>query len=276
MKRILLIILTLVFSSKLYAQDQKAMMYGQATANLAGAGMTTVAGIGYQSPCNAGESAVVTAAAASLACWQAGLSYATAGLTTTMAGVSIVYAETMDWSGGKAALPSTVNTRDLTAPNGAPVKPPQDLRDIADAQKDLIDKKLKDLKAKGYDMEKFLANPEAFGVSKEQLKEMQSEVAQIPSQGNSLDSEKNMKTTRNELSSGADYSRDIATVDASGGSISGTENFNFDTVLSGFMPKGASENSAPGYYGNVSLKVLNPTSKLSLFERVSLKLKTLM
>lgn len=36
------------------------------------------------------------------------------------------------------------------------------------------------------------------------------------------------------------------------------------------------KNSAPGYYGNVSLKSLDPKSKMSLFERVSLRLKKVM
>lgn len=47
--------------------------------------------------------------------------------------------------------------------------------------------------------------------------------------------------------------------------------FNLDDLLSSQL-RGMNL-SAPGYYGNVQLKVLGPNSKKSLFERVSLKLK---
>ena len=269
MKRAILV-LTLFFSFNLYAEDQKAMMYGSAAASLAGSGMTTIAGLEYSTVCAAGETAVVTAAAASIACWKAGLAYTTAALTAGMAGLSFATAEDMDTSDGKAALPSSVNTHNVTTPSGAPVKTPADLRNAIDAQKDLVNQKLADLKAQGYDMDKFLANPEAHGVSQEQLKQMQAEVGQTGHKGESLEFEKSTKTAANEISYESNYSRDIASGDASG---SGIESPNFDTLFSNLMPKGASENSAPGYYGNVPLKVLNPGSKMTLFERVSSKLK---
>ncbi len=268
MKRLLLI-LTLILSSKLYAADQKSMMYGQAAANVGASATTTIAGIEYLAVCTAGGPL------ASVSCLESGLAFTTAAVTAGAAVLSVVAAQEMDGSSGNTPLPSSVNIRDLTTPDGDPIKTPGDLQRVAEDQRSVANQKLADLKARGYDMEKFLAHPEAFGVSKEELKQMQSKVDQISSQGKSLEPEKTMSANTEEASSGTEYFRDIASADASV-SVSEMEHFNFDTLFSSFMPNKALENSAPGYYGNVSLKVLNPASKLSLFERVSLKLKKLM
>lgn len=265
MKRAIIILLSLVFSSKLYAVDPKTFQYVSATQGVASGGMTTMAAIDYFSACGP---------TFGMACAKGALASLAALTSFTMAGLSLQQAEDMDGNTG-ASLPSQITvplpkTKDGTIPTLTVADLRKTIAEKEAAAKQLLDQ----FKAKGYDAEKIIANPEAFGISKDQLKQMQSEVAQAENKGNSLDSEEAMKTIFGDAYTTAlGTSTDVASVDAS---ISMPEAFNMDALFGGLMSKEATENSAPGYYGNVSLKVLNPTSKMSLFDRVSSKIKTLM
>ncbi|MBI3018711.1 MAG: hypothetical protein HYY61_02315 [Deltaproteobacteria bacterium] len=237
MKRLTLIILALVLSFKLYAADPKTAQYASAGQSAASGGITLAAAIVYWGACGVSGIACVKAALASVA-----------SLTSfTMAGLSLDQAKDMD-----ARIDASLMPPEATVPVLQPEETPtptirvDDLRNSIKEQEAAAKQLLDQLKTKGYDSGKLIANPESFGISKDQLKQMQSEVAQMASQGKS--SEEAMKTIPGESSSveNSGTSRDIATADASV-SVSDMEYFNFDTLFSGFMPKGALENSAPGY-----------------------------
>lgn len=72
-----------------------------------------------------------------------------------------------------------------------------------------------------------------------------------------------------------DYASDSSRSIAGATIVSDTDGFgSFDpSSLFNFGKEGA-EDSSSGYYGNVPLKVLNPHSKMSLFERVSHRMKS--
>ena len=128
------------------------------------------------------------------------------------------------------------------------------------------------LKADGIeDPKDFMDHPEKY-ISPEELEKFNQEKEKMTEELNTpMDENKAIQT----LMANYDGERSISSEGFSSQGGVFAPNFSsldMNSFLGSFALDGM-KNSAPGYYGNVSLKVLKPENKKSLFERVSLKLK---
>lgn len=145
---------------------------------------------------------------------------------------------------------------------------------------DKINAQLKDLKDRGILTNEIIAHPEKL-LAPEELAAFNAEKEKLMG-GIEDDSDSSSQALQALLEDAESGSSDSADSQNAGSPTAGFQTASltsaFDSLnlegLLGLKEKGI-QNSAPGYYGNVSLKSLLPESKLSLFERVSLKIKHL-
>lgn len=208
-----------------------------------------------------------------LSCILAGAATAAAGASLGTGVMSIANADELDSKEEGAALPD-FNSEALSLGNptlgGFGGQIPQNLIKDADLQKiEQAQLMMEEAKSQGKFSDEMLANPEKF-LSAKELAQFNAEKEKIMAGEFSQENEDFQETLKTALeeSESQDLQTASLTVDSGTASFS---SFNLDSFLN-LKEKGI-QNSAPGYYGNVSLKSLQPKSKLSLFERVSLKLK---
>lgn len=131
-----------------------------------------------------------------------------------------------------------------------------DLKDTALAKKAEVEKRLQELLPSGVSLEDYVSHPQDY-LTPEEMEELNREKEKMKAE--------NDKNYQKNLESMLGF--DASSLEAQGGLPS--FNFNFDDFFKSQFGNGEAED----FYGNVSLKVLKPDSKLSLFERVSRKLK---
>lgn len=115
------------------------------------------------------------------------------------------------------------------------------------------------LKDRGFDVKDMSANPKKYGVNPKNIKTSSLD----------LTSQEDLRLPANDSYEGSVLS------DSSEYSIGDFSRADFSKLTDLFdsLTQEKLDNSAPGYYGNVPLSALNPGSKMSLFERVSQKIK---
>jgi len=177
--------------------------------------------------------------------------------------------------GSPSGLPTTVKLPDFPVSTSV-------LKGKASEIEATVNTLFNDLRAKGIPVDDLLQNPEKH-LSKEDIEKVKSEVAQNQDQPKKSTEEMLDEMMKDDTSgsenSDFNFSNDFRSIAFEGGimidDFSGMDLPDFDKLFSQMFQQGI-ENSAPGYYGNIPLNVLNPKSKQSLFERVSVKIQKLM
>ncbi len=243
--------------------DPKTNQMIQGAGSLVGAAMSSVVGVEHISVCSwttipdcVMGILAFTAAATQLGI--SGYSFATAGKLSSEKGTN-----SKDIFGSDKPLPTDVDFNHL--PDSS--DPTFATRDAILKNMDKIQARIDDLKSQGILTDEILANPEKL-LTPDQLDGFNAEKEKLlagleEGNGNSLEA----------LLEGSESDGfQTASLTSQGGTFaSGFDSLNLEGLLN-LKEKGI-QNSAPGYYGNVSLKSLRPESKMSLFERVSLKIK---
>lgn len=270
MKRLLLsLVLILSCNSALRAEDPKANQISQGISAVQGTVTAIGAAVAYFSECSA------TAIPACLL----GALATTAGVAQVgIAVYSFVAADNLD-SGGQAMLPERFNSEGrLPSDNNfnhlQPI-PVSTLKDAALQKVESAQAKLESIKAQGLISDEMIANPEKF-LTPEDLAEFNAGKEKLTAE---LQEENGAsQETLQVLLDGSEsdgFQTASLTMNDGGAFASGFGSLGLYGDLDGLLglKERGIQNSAPGYYGNVSLKSLRPESKMSLFERVSLKLK---
>ncbi|MEK7790424.1 MAG: hypothetical protein AAB309_02225 [Deltaproteobacteria bacterium] len=139
---------------------------------------------------------------------------------------------------------------------------------------DKLKAQIEDLKNRGILTDEIIANPEKL-LTPDQLAEFNAEKEKLMAgleEKNGDSSSEALEALLEDSANGGSESEGSQTAGFQTASLtSAFDSLNLEGLL-GLKEKGI-QNSAPGYYGNVSLKSLRPDSSMSLFERVSLKIK---
>src|SRR3989338_4807557 len=272
-----LIFMMLTFSSTAFSQmDPRAQQYFTGTTQLVGAATSVAWAHTNSAACGACVSTC-------WACVWAVTGYTGAVANATSAGYSFYQASTLSTTGGGGtSLPpgaqNCINDprtcADLGTPvdthNTTPQPSPDDIKRLSGSANNILNlaqQGLEDLKISGH-MPPDLNDPSLA----EKLPPM------TPAEKAALQDYENKKANMDAMSTQEKVDMLLSSDYSSGGfrGVAGSDEFSdsFDpnSFLAMFQNQGM-ENSAPGYYGNVPLQALNPHSKLSLFQRISLKMK---
>jgi hypothetical protein len=271
----LILVISVTTKARAEGSDPKTNQMIQGAGSLVGAAMATIAGLGYIAPCMAPPPAqtgipcammVMAFTAATMQLGISGYSFATAGSLSSEEGTN-----STDIFGSKSALPPDGNFNHL--PDSS--DPTSTSREAVLKNMDKLQAQIEDLKSRGILTDEIIANPEKL-LTPEQLDGFNAEKEKLMAElteGNS-DSELALETLFEGSESDGSAGGDPAGGGFQTASLTSPFASAFDSIegLLDLKKKGI-QNSAPGYYGNVSLKSLRPESKMSLFERVSLKIK---
>lgn len=245
------------------ASDPKKEQERQAMIQANSAGTTIADGISSLSSCSYTYGA---------GCIKGAVEIAGGAAEAVMAGISLANAKKLDnnnlteiTADSFPELKSTIESlckRNPTVCNGKNIDTSaleKDLqRRIAEAKKALAD-----ARAKGIDVDDILAHPEKYDA--ENI---------MKNAKNSSDIDKELNDKNSQESDRSLASEEVT--EQSSEKEKSKDDFDFDfSKFLAFFDSYKSENqdlSAPGYYGNVSLKTLDPSNKKSLFERVSIKI----
>lgn len=190
---------------------------------------------------------------------------------------NIMDAKDLESEEGGAALPDSFNSEGRfpgspTLGGGIPLNR---IKDAVLQKIELAQSMMEEAKNKGLFSDEMLAHPEKF-LTAEELAQFNAEKEKMMA-GLENGAEENrdpQEILQALLEESDSQGFQTASFTAETGSAFNLSSFNLESLLN---PKDQGiQNSAPGYYGNVSLKSLRPESKLSLFERVSLKIKKVM
>lgn len=152
------------------------------------------------------------------------------------------------------------------------------LRQVVKEKSSFAQSQIEGLSAKGINLDDIKAHPEKY-LTQDQVAELKANPEKYGlDSGNTSGDKANRAIAESKKDSKTDsstFSFNFQNYDSDFGSRT-MPDFNSLFGMAGmfdFTVQEGLKNSAPGYYGNVSLKSLDPRSKLSLFERVTAKIK---
>lgn len=264
MKRVILgILLVLSLSTSVKASDPKTNQITQSvTSGIASAGLGAIAVIYWAECAETFGATCILAAAATVGSVAAG--------AASVQNFADALEHESDEEGGTEG--DRFSSEGLLSERGRiPAGIPLNIITDAELEKiELAKSMMEEAKREGRFSDEMLANPEKF-LSAEELAKFNAEKGKIMAQLPEALTEENGDSGENFVAEDSE-SEGFQTASLAGGiSLPSFDSFNLESLLSA-KDQGI-KNSAPGYYGNVSLKSLRPESKLSLFERVSLRLK---
>ncbi|MBI4041555.1 MAG: hypothetical protein HY390_06795 [Deltaproteobacteria bacterium] len=272
--RITIVLSGLLLSTQLYAKDPRAMQLMGANMSLMGAYGMGEAGAKNSVECGAENY---------YACVAAVMDFAGATAATVMAGMQVAEADKLKKSNTLIDGPTPDGGAGCPAedPNctAAPTLTPGDVDKVSKDITQKRDSAFTSIRAKGLDIDDIQAHPEKY-VSADDLSKIKSENESLLENANGSNSDESLKTRLEPSSSSQNRSVMSQTSYDDAGEEAGVyaslpEDYNVNDLFSQMLQKGT-ENSAPGYYGNIPFSELDANGRRSLFERVSLKIKKYM
>jgi len=265
MKRVILsFILVLSLTAPAIANDPKDNQKTQGVSSIVTGVTTAAASIPY----------LVECAVACVPCCLLGAAAGASSVASLAAGIqNFSAADDLESDG---TLPNQFNSEGLLNQGSSFSErsiPLNRIKDAALQKMEQVNSMIDNIKSQGLVTDEMLANPEKFLTPEELAKfnaEKEKMMAEISDENS--DSQEALQALLDNADAEGSQAENFQTASLAGASDGfSLASLNLESLLS---PKDQGiQNSAPGYYGNVSLKSLRPESKLSLFERVSLKLK---